>query len=197
MTTMQLATIQTYERETFRNENGAFNKTPLSERLHGSDTARPTTHHWSFQRYLKTFGLITMVGASVTLAMPIGKAQARGEFSKTCTNLSLGTIPTDPHAVTLYGHCGTGHNGGVNNQARINLNDYVTNRYGYLKWATHGDFGDTCFAYLRTVNNTVSAIMDGTCLYPNPPTGQSPYIASSIDLDEHIANIFGNLKYVP
>ena len=137
-----------------------------------------------------------MVGASATLAMPIGKAQARGDFSKTCTNLSLGTIPTDPHAVTLYGHCGTGQNGGVNTQARINLNDWITNDHGWLKWATHGDFGDTCFAFLRSVNNSVTGIMDGGCLYDSP-AGQSPYRNSSIDLDEHITNNHGNLDYVP
>jgi hypothetical protein len=58
-----------------------INKAPRWERLHGSVIARPTARHGNFQRYLKTFGLMTMVAVSASLAMPMGKAQARGDFS--------------------------------------------------------------------------------------------------------------------
>ena len=79
MAMMQQAGARTPEREALYDENGDFDETLLRERLHGSVTARPTTRHWNFQRYVKTFGLIIMVGVSSNLAMPIGRAQARGD----------------------------------------------------------------------------------------------------------------------
>jgi hypothetical protein len=69
----------------FCDPKGALNKAHLRERLQRSATARPKTRDRKFQRYLKTFGLITMVGVSASPAMPIDKAEARGDFSLTCS----------------------------------------------------------------------------------------------------------------
>ena len=77
MTMMQQAAARTTERDAFYDRNGAFKIASLLEQLQGSLTGRLGTRRRNSQRYLNTFGLITMVGASATLAMPMDKAQAR------------------------------------------------------------------------------------------------------------------------
>jgi hypothetical protein len=88
MMMMQQAAARTPEREAFCDRNGVFKMVSLLEQPHGSVTGWPTTRHGNFQRYLKTFGLITMVGVSANFTI-IGQAQARGDFSVSCTNIQL------------------------------------------------------------------------------------------------------------
>ena len=85
MTIMKQATARTPEREALYERNGGFNKAPPWERLHGLVTARPTTRHPNFRRYLETFGLMTMVGISANLlAAPVARAESPGNFSRSC-----------------------------------------------------------------------------------------------------------------
>jgi len=203
MTMMQRATARTSEREAFYDRNGGFNKAPLWERLHGSVIARPTPRHGNFRCYLKTFGLITMVGASATLAMPIGKAQASGDFILSCNNTRLNAVDFSETAM-LMAEC-TRKNGSTNKKASINLNDLIANIQGTLKWATHGDFQETCYQsslmslYHSAISQSLAEgsplaskprLLDANCdqFFPN---------ASKIELNDHITNDNGNLKYDP
>jgi hypothetical protein len=88
---MQQAAL-TPEHDAFHERKGGFNKLWFPKRLSGALATRPTTYHRNFQRYLKTFGLITMVGMSANLAMSVGEAQARGDFSLSCTNIQLHAV---------------------------------------------------------------------------------------------------------
>src|SRR3974390_1613723 len=144
MTMMQRATARTSEREAFYDRNGGLNKEPLWEGLHGSVIARPTPRHGNFRRYLKTFGLMTMVGASATLAMPIGKAQASGDFVLWCKNIQLHAFGYSKTAM-LSADC-TRNDPKKTLHSSMNLNEYIVNSEGIggLDWATHGDFQETC-----------------------------------------------------
>jgi hypothetical protein len=195
MTMMQLATAQAPEGEAFYNPNGGFNMATLREWLHGSVIAPPATRHPNFRRYLKILGLITMVGVSANLAMPMGKALAAGDFSLTCNNIQIdeqdGTKKAmlsadckrmDPRAKPLH--------------SSINLNDYIGN-IGFLTWATHGDFQETCGADRLQVWNLFGA---HEARFTANCQGDGPFgtnADTSLDLDAHITNIDGNLKYVP
>jgi hypothetical protein len=76
MTMMQHAAARTPAREASYERSGGFNKAPLWERLPGSVTARPPTRPPNFEGYLKTFGLVTMVGISANLlAAPVARAE--------------------------------------------------------------------------------------------------------------------------
>ena len=135
MTMMQQATARTYERDAFYDRNGGFNKAPLWERLHWSVTARPTTRHPNFPRHLKILGLITMVGVSANLAMPMGKAQAGG-FGLTCNNDRLHVVNLlGLHLGTLAANClGVGPFG-LPGDSVIELNEHITNDDGTLKYS--------------------------------------------------------------
>jgi len=193
MTMMQAATARTSERNAFYDRNGGFNKAALWDQLHGSVTARPGSSDRKFRRYLKTLGLITMVGVSANLAMPMGKAQAGG-FGLTCNNVKLDAVDDSKKAIlsadckrkdptkTLY--------------SSINLNDYLANSGG-LVWATHGDFQQTCNNDRLHVVNLLGlhlGTLAANCL------GVGPFGLpgdSVIELNEHITNDDGTLKYSP
>src|SRR5262245_7442752 len=104
MTMMQQATARTSERQAFYDQNAGFNNAVLWDWPHGSVIARPATHHPNFQSYLKAFGLITMFAVTGSLALPMGKAHARGNFSSTCTNLKLNAVDFSKTA-TLTADC--------------------------------------------------------------------------------------------
>jgi len=104
MTMMQQAAARTSERQAFYDQNAGFNNAVLWNWPQGSVIARLTTRRRSFQRYLKSFGLVTMVAVTASLALPMGKAQARGDFSSTCTNLKLNAVDFSKTA-TLTADC--------------------------------------------------------------------------------------------
>jgi hypothetical protein len=184
MTMMQQATARTCEREAFYERNGGSHKPPLWERPHGSVTARPTPRHRNFRRYLKSFGLITMVGVSANFALPMGKAQARGNFSSTCHNIQL---EAKDHSKTakLSADC-TRQDPRQTLRSSINLNDYLTNNQGHLQWRRRpggGDFQESCSStgfFLGSSHQLVTFCQLGS---------------QTIDLNERIANIDGWLKY--
>ncbi len=129
-------------------------------------------------QFFKALGLTAALPISASLLMiSMGKALASGQFSKTCDN-----IETD-EPVYLVADCRT-RNGSVN-YTSIDLNDYITNDNGHLRWASHGDFEKTCYI-IGVYENTMGA----RCRARN---GQ--YVEDNIDLDKHIANINGVLTY--
>ena len=198
MTIMQQATARTSEREALYDRDVAFNKAPLWERLHGRVTTRPTTPHWNFPRCVRTFGLITMVGVSANIALPVGKAQARGDFSLSCTNIHLNTVDFSKTAM-LTADCKRQDQRdpkkAIHYGASINLNEIITfDQNHQLKWARRpggGDFQQSCS-------------QDGLGLLRNPVgiAGHSDLVAmcngvlKGIDLDGNITDDDGNLKYL-
>ena len=189
---MQQATARTPEREAFYDQNSAFNKAPLRERPLDSVTASATTRHWNFQRYVKTFGLIAMVGLSASLAMPMGKAQARGDFSLSCTNLHVNSADFS-NTASLTGNCTNQHGRSV--PASINLNDLIADDPdGNMQWASHGHFQQSCR------HSFIGNPFDE----PKPHhlaafchRADKSEVETDIDLNDHIANIKGSLKFVP
>jgi hypothetical protein len=192
MTTMQQAAARTSEREAFYARNGGFGKSPLWERVHDSVTARPTMRHWNFQRYLKTLGLMTMVGVSASLAMPMGRAQARGDFSLSCKNLNVRSADFSNTAV-LTADCTNrqGHSVG----ASIDLNNLIADDpMGNMEWASHGHFQQSCRA--SGIENPFNE-PQGHNLAAFCHRADGSEVLTDIDLNQHIANIFGMLKFVP
>jgi hypothetical protein len=189
MTMMQQATARTPEREAFYDQNSAFNKAPLRERPLDSVTVRATTRHWNFQRYVKTFGLMAMVGLSASLAMPMSKAQARGDFSLSCTNLHVNSADFSNTA-----NCTNQYGRSV--PAFINLNDLIADGPdGNMQWASHGHFQRSC------LHSGIESIPFNE---PRPHRlgafchrADKSEVETDIDLNDHIANIKGSLKFVP
>jgi hypothetical protein len=184
MTMMQQAAARTSERQAFHDQNVGFKNAVLWERSHASLIARPTTHHRNFQRYLKTFGLITMVGVSANLALPMGQAQARGDFSLTCRYIQLNAVDRSKTAM-LSAEC-TRQNPYQTLRSSLNLNDYLTNNHG-LEWRRRpggADFQESCQrTALWPSNHELATVCDhalGT---------------QRKDLNERITNIDGKLKY--
>jgi|SRR6516165_6076594 hypothetical protein len=191
MTMMQAATARTSERDAFYDRNGGFNQAALWERLHGSVTGRGTRDR-NFRRYLKTLGLITMVGVGASLAMPMGKAQARGDFSKTCTNLNVQSADFS-NTASLTAACTNQHGKSVS--ASINLNDLIADdQDGNMEWASHGHFQRSCLhSFIENpFDEPKPHNLAAFCL-----TAAGLEVQTDIDLDQHIANINGRLVFVP
>jgi hypothetical protein len=183
MTMIQQAAARTPTREALYDRNGASNKSPLWV------TARPTTR---LQRYLKTLGLVTMVGVSANLALPMGKAQARGDFSLSCVNLNV-TSADFSNTALLTADCTNRQGKSV--KASINLNDWIADdQDGNMQWASHGHFQRSCLhsGIENPFNEPRPHNLAAFCLRAN-----GSEVLTDIDLNDHIANIFGNLMFVP
>jgi hypothetical protein len=202
MTMMQQAAARAVEQKALYERDGRFGNAPLWERLDGPGTARPTRRRCNFQRYLETFGLITIVGVSANLALPMGKAQARGDFSSTCTNLKLNAVDFSKTA-TLTADCQRQDQRdpkkAVHHGASINLNPIIMyDQDSRLKWARRpggGDFQQSCSR--DGLGGLAPAPM-----FPFPGQGSVLYAfckgnhVGAIDLNDNIANINGDLKYI-
>src|SRR5262249_55418367 len=159
------------------------------ERLPGPVTTRPSTRHSNFPHCLKTLGLMAMVGASATFAMPMGKALARGDFSLSCVNLNVQSADFSNTAV-LTANCTNRRGKSV--PASINLNDYIADdQDGNMQWAAHGHFQQSCLhSYIENpFDEPRPHNLAAFCL-----RGDRSEVNTDIDLNDHIANIFGNLK---
>jgi hypothetical protein len=189
MTMMQRAAVGTSEREANHGRNGPHNMVLQWEQLDGSATSRPRTRGRNFWRYLKTFGLITMVGVGAGLAMPEAKAQALlGGFSLTCHNLRLNSVNFSKTAV-LTADCNR-RDKSIHTGAQINLNDYVTNNHGRLQWSPGaGDFQQSCGGDFLYQSGVLTAFCRGGQQMGNP---ENPV---PINLNDRIANDNGDLKY--
>jgi hypothetical protein len=110
--------------------------------------------------------------------MAIANAWATGEFSQTCNNISL-------EGSTLTASCEKA-DGYTLSATSIDLNPYIANLDGTLSW--DGDkFALTCDNIGLAGKNRLRA----ECERADGET----YLGSYINLDEHIANIDGQLKF--
>ena len=111
----------------------------------------------------------------VSFNLVVNGALALGKFSKTCTNIAVS-------GSELSASCEKA-NGGQNNTS-INLNPYIENEDGNLKWQPK-NFIETCR------DTSVS----GSSLKAECKTRNQNFVFTTINLDDHIANIDGNLRH--
>jgi len=104
-------------------------------------------------------------------------ASALGGFSQTCYDASIS-------GSTLTASCEKA-DGYTMNTSSINLNSTIENIDGSLKWQPD-NFIETC----RNTKLVGGDIMDAEC-----KTRSQRWNSTSINLDDHIANINGVLKY--
>jgi hypothetical protein len=127
-----------------------------------------------------SFGVLTLAG---TLA---SDALADGDYSRSCrtTSLLVGTV--------VEAKCKR-RDGSTNDGASINLNDYIANDNGKLVWRRGGNFKGSC-GNIRLgggIPFTGDPVLAATCL-----TRDRHLARPSINLDDNIANIDGELVYV-
>jgi len=108
-----------------------------------------------------------------------GIAKATGGFSQTCTSTKVDSNGR------LTSVCKKA-DGKTGNRTSISLNQHIGNIDGVLKWGDKA-FAKTC----KSISFSGPATLQATC-----KNKQGKYAApSSLNLDEHIANINGVLKY--
>jgi len=120
-----------------------------------------------------------MLGGAFTLLL-LNSAWARGEFTKSCWDIDLlGT--------SLFADCRE-RDGGVAN-AGISLNNRIANDDGQLHWRNNGGYGGS------TQNCEVEQDSGKTFLHCDTRKSDGTWTSSSLNLDDHIANIDGSLRY--
>ncbi|MEM7592834.1 MAG: CVNH domain-containing protein [Cyanobacteria bacterium P01_A01_bin.83] len=129
---------------------------------------------------LKTLvSAITAICFSLFLAIGFfssAPALALGDFSQTCDDVSIG-------GSTLSADCR--RRNGSYNSTSINLNPDIENVNGSLKWQPSN--------FIETCRNT--ALAGGGTMEAECKTRDQRWVSTRINLDDHIANIDGNLKY--
>lgn len=129
-----------------------------------------------------------------------GEAWATGQFSASCSNIkithndgSLDTIGTP----ILSASCKDLD--GIYKETTIDLNPFIGNNDGVLSWAgDKSNFGLSCYDLEISNDGNLEGVCtrdikrgsDGKFIIPNPKD-----ISASINLDEHIVNLDGTLKY--
>ncbi|MBW4615361.1 MAG: CVNH domain-containing protein [Desmonostoc vinosum HA7617-LM4] len=114
----------------------------------------------------------------LTFNLVIGNAWAVGQFSQTCENINInGSI--------LTADCEKA-NGRTYSATSIDLNPHIANIDGTLSWDGE-QFALTCDNIGLAATNRLRAECEKA-------DGQT-YIGSYLNLDEHIANSNGTLKY--
>lgn len=112
----------------------------------------------------------------VSFNLAAGGALALGKFSQTCRNIQV-------KSSELSASCERA-NGGYQ-PTSINLNPFIENVDGALKWQP-GNFIETCRG---------TAIAGGSTLKAECKTRAQDFVSTAINLDDHIANIDGNLRF--
>ncbi|MBD2299226.1 cyanovirin [Nostoc sp. FACHB-87] len=119
---------------------------------------------------------IAVLFTFVVSFMTTNSALALGQFSLTCRNTSI-------QGSVLTSTCERA-SGGVYKTSSINLNPEVENVNGSLKWQP-GNFIETCRG-----TQLVGSRLSAQC-----KTRAQQWVSTTINLDDHIANIDGTLKY--
>ncbi|MDY6784694.1 MAG: CVNH domain-containing protein [Cyanobacteriota bacterium] len=127
------------------------------------------------KRFIKT-SAIFLIAAVASLSLFASNAWALGNFSQSCSNSSI-------QGSTLSSTCRTMN--GSYKDTSINLNSSIENVDGSLVWQPD-NFIETC----RNTTLASSSVMTAEC-----KTRDQRFVSTAINLDEHIANIDGTLKY--
>jgi hypothetical protein len=113
----------------------------------------------------------------MSVSMFAGQALALGDFSQSCYSTSIS-------GSTLTSTCYKA-DGRTPNTSSIDLNSVIENVDGVLKWQP-ANYIETC----RYMKIEGASEMAGQC-----KTRDQRWVDTSIDLDDHIANINGTLTY--
>jgi len=116
------------------------------------------------------------------ILLVLNSAWALGEFTKSCTNIDL-------VGASLFADC-KDQNGRPTN-AGISLNNRIGNEDGRLVWENDGNFSGS------TRNCDVETSSGRTFLHCDSQRRDGSWTSSSLNLDEHIADINGSLRYEP
>ncbi|ACK70098.1 Cyanovirin-N domain protein [Gloeothece citriformis PCC 7424] len=129
-----------------------------------------------------------------------GKAWATGEFSASCTNVTIShNDDSNPDTIgtpILSASCQNLDGSYV--ETTLDLNPYIGNGDGILSWAgDKNNFGLSCYDLEISNTGMLTGMcfkdikrVDGKLVIPNPKE-----IEASINLNAHIANLDGTLKY--
>ncbi|MBD2493776.1 CVNH domain-containing protein [Nostoc sp. FACHB-280] len=120
---------------------------------------------------------IAVLFTFVVSFMTTNSALALGQFSLTCRDTSI-------QGSVLTSTCERA-SGGVYNTSSINLNRVVENVDGSLKWQP-SNFIETC----RSTQVVASRLLSAQC-----KTRAQQWVSTTINLDDHIANIDGTLRF--
>lgn len=129
----------------------------------------------------KEFSLLKVVVAFllafvVSFNLATDGALALGKFSQTCRDIKVS-------GSELSASCERA-NGGYQ-PTSINLNPYIENVDGVLKWQPK-NFIETCKG---------TGVSGGSKLQAECKNREQNFVSAAINLDDHIANIDGNLRY--
>jgi hypothetical protein len=100
----------------------------------------------------------------------------KGQFSKTCKDIRVSGSKLSASCKKVNG---------TYNETSIDLNPYIENVDGKLKWQPKN--------FIVTCKDT--AVSDGNKLKAECKTRKQEFVPTAINLDDHIANIDGNLRY--
>jgi hypothetical protein len=129
--------------------------------------------------------MVFLLAFAISLNFFVERAMATGEFSLTCDNEKI-----EIDGSTLSASCEKRN--GDSQQTSIDLNRYIGNLDGTLSWGDK-DFSKTCKNIgLAQLLSTKQLILVADC---QPAVGGDSYSPTEIDLDAHLANIDGTLKY--
>ena len=126
----------------------------------------------------KYMGVVASVFTLACLQQNV--ALAEGKFTSTCENITL-------EGAGLEAVCKTTDQ--RNSNTGINLNGYITNRNGVLRWRRNGEFMNSSQNCDVEWHSGVS-ILHCDCLRRD-----GTWTGSTLNLDERIANINGALTY--
>ena len=111
----------------------------------------------------------------------LSSAWARGEFTKSCWNVDLN------NNTFLTADCRT--RSGATANTGIQLNNRIANDDGRLVWRRNGNFGAS------SRNCDVDNQSGRTFLHCDTQRRNGSWTSSSFNVDDHSANINGNLRY--
>ena len=132
--------------------------------------------------FLLKVTLVFLFACVISFNLVVDRAMATGDFSQSCADIKL-------DGSSLSAECRK-INGAYENTT-INLDDYIGNLDGTLSWGDHL-FSRTCKdIYLGQLLSNREYVINASCEKRDGYT----YEATEINLDDHIANIDGALKY--
>jgi hypothetical protein len=114
----------------------------------------------------------------ITFNAAVGDAWAFRGFARPCKDIQI-------NGAVLTASCK--RHDGTFKTSRINLNPYIGNFNGKLKWDGQ-DFIKTCYDISLSGNSILSAKCQTTAQF---------HITSFIDLEDSISNMDGNLRFHP
>ncbi|MEG4441551.1 mannose-binding lectin [Microcoleus sp. F4-D5] len=121
----------------------------------------------------------------MSLNFVVDQAMATGQFSLSCDKDNI-----ELNGSTLSTKCKKSN--GDSQETSIDLNRYIGNHDGKLSWGDK-DFSKTCKnTGLAQLLNTRQLILVAEC---QPADGGNTYYPSELELDAHIVNAEGTLKY--